>query len=372
MVLLLYASEGGTARDLAYRVAQLGTRRGLPMATPLGFDEALCLSSTSAFSDEVAALAPVTRFSELAAEHHGSVVLFVSTTGDGEMPKNMARFWRALLRRAVPSDALASVRFAMYGLGDRAYGPKFCAAARKLDARMRQLGAQHLVAAPAASVVDSAVAFGDEQDGMGGVLAAFGPWLVQLWPRLTPPGTEALAVDDSPRLDPVIFKVTGVHDGENGQGMQEDVRQCAYNSGFELLGLTGPPTWMQVVANDRMTAPDWTQDVRRIAFAPGTSSNGNANTLGVAAKVDFNWNAGDVAWVLPMNSQVSVQTLLKLYGLASEDLLDISAIGAANQATRSSFEGQVTAGEMFGRVLGIEVRISRLCAYGHEIYGWLE
>ena len=92
MVLLLYASEGGTARDLAYRVAQLGTRRGLPMATPLGFDEALCLSSTSAFSDEVAALAPVTRFSELAAEHHGSVVLFVSTTGDGEMPKNMARF----------------------------------------------------------------------------------------------------------------------------------------------------------------------------------------------------------------------------------------------------------------------------------------
>jgi sulfite reductase alpha subunit-like flavoprotein len=121
-----------------------------------------------------------------------------------------------------------------------------------------------------------------------------------------------------------------------------------------------------------MTAPDWTQDVRRIACAPGTSSNGNANTLGVAAKVDFNWNAGDVAWVLPMNSQVSVQTLLKLYGLASEDLLDISAIGAANQATRSSFEGQVTAGEMFGRVLGIEVRISRLCAYGHEIYGWLE
>jgi len=367
MVLLLYASEGGTARDLAFRVAQLGSRRGLTMATPLGFDEALCLSDKPAASEEDRLLAPVTRFSELATTHDGKVVLFVSTTGDGEMPKNMARFWRALLRRAVPADALASVQFAMYGLGDRAYGPKFCAAARKIDARLRQLGAQHLVGGPASKLAvaqtaatgaGSAVAFGDEQDGMGGVLAAFGPWLVELWSRLTPTGSDASMIDDSPQLDPVKVRVTAVEDGENEQVVQEEGRKCSYDSGFELLGLKGPPTWMQAVANDRMTASDWTQDVRRIAFAPGSDradGDDNANKDS-AAEINLKWDAGDVAWVLPMNSQVAVQTLLKLYGLSSTDQLDFSAIDTAKQATASSFEGRVTAGELFGRMLGIEVK----------------
>lgn len=381
MVLLLYASEGGTARDLAYRVAQLGRRRGLAMATPLGFDEALCLPDVSVASEEAAALAPVTRLSELAAAHGGTVVLFVSTTGDGEMPKNMVRFWRTLLRRAVPAEALASVRFALYGLGDRAYGPKFCAAARKLDARLKQLGAQHLVAgsgsgalgaAPAGATAEGpAVALGDEQDGAGGVLAAFGPWLFGLWPRLVPPGTAAVSTDDAPRLDPETVRVTAVH-GEGNMAAKGDL--LTLRSGFELLGLAGPPLWTQVVANERMTSADWTQDVRRIAFTTDPKSDhagGDDSADRGASKVADNltWDAGDVAWVLPENSPVAVEALLDLYGLHPEDLLDVAAANleiegaltgeGAAAAAPPCFEGRISAGELFGRVLGIEVNTLR-------------
>ena len=46
------------------------------------------------------------------------MVLLVSTTGDGEVPKNMARFWRACLKRSLGPRALEGVTYALYALGD--------------------------------------------------------------------------------------------------------------------------------------------------------------------------------------------------------------------------------------------------------------
>ena len=140
-----------------------------------GFDAALCPRGGSDAD-------PVVELRRRCMEGGGLLVLVVSTTGDGEVPKNMSNFWRSLLRRSIPTNALAGVSFALYGLGayttpppclgtnlhgvcgcvcvggglliitrpcfgryavlgDRAYGDKFCAAARKLDARLRALGA---------------------------------------------------------------------------------------------------------------------------------------------------------------------------------------------------------------------------------------
>jgi sulfite reductase alpha subunit-like flavoprotein len=132
-VLLLYGSESGTAVDLANRVCVLGARRGFAMVAE-GFDAAL----GSGGGD------PVANLRARADLCGGLVVLMVSTTGDGEVPRNMVHSWRSLLRKSITSDALSGVRFALYGLGDRGYGDKFCAAARKLDARLQQLGANQL------------------------------------------------------------------------------------------------------------------------------------------------------------------------------------------------------------------------------------
>jgi sulfite reductase alpha subunit-like flavoprotein len=151
-VTLLYASESGTAVDLSQRVAALAANRLLTIA-PCGFDHVIHDG-----------LSPVESFVAACNSSNGFAVLVVSTTGDGEMPKNMAKFWRSLLQKSLRPDTLRGIRYALYGLGDRGYGDKFCAAARKLDARLQQLGAVPLIPRE----------LSDEQHPSGGVLAPFG------------------------------------------------------------------------------------------------------------------------------------------------------------------------------------------------------
>jgi len=68
------------------------------------------------------------------------VIFVVSTTGQGEVPKNGRKFWKGLLRRQLPPGCLAAVQFTTFGLGDSSYS-KFNWAARKLHKRLEQLGA---------------------------------------------------------------------------------------------------------------------------------------------------------------------------------------------------------------------------------------
>lgn len=43
------------------------------------------------------------------------VVFVVSTTGDGDPPDNVAKFWRKLKRKTLPSDHLGSCNYALLG-----------------------------------------------------------------------------------------------------------------------------------------------------------------------------------------------------------------------------------------------------------------
>ena len=71
------------------------------------------------------------------------IIMFVSTTGDAEHCDNIKDTWGKLLQKSVPRDQFQNVQFAIFCLGDRAYGPSaFCAAGRKMAARMVQLGAK--------------------------------------------------------------------------------------------------------------------------------------------------------------------------------------------------------------------------------------
>ncbi|KAL2024022.1 hypothetical protein VTK56DRAFT_257 [Thermocarpiscus australiensis] len=79
---------------------------------------------------------------KLADVLHPMLVIFVtSTTGQGDMPKDTLRFWKNLRREKLNNtNCLRSLRFAIFGLGDSSY-LKFNWAARKLRARLLQLGA---------------------------------------------------------------------------------------------------------------------------------------------------------------------------------------------------------------------------------------
>ena len=93
-----------------------------------------------------------------------TVVIVISTTGQGDVPANARRFWKSLLRKRLPADYLHGVQTTIFGLGDTSY-PKFNWAARKLRKRVLQLGALEYYSSGE----------GDEQHE-GGLDAAFIPW----------------------------------------------------------------------------------------------------------------------------------------------------------------------------------------------------
>ncbi|KAF4638070.1 hypothetical protein G7Y89_g30 [Cudoniella acicularis] len=116
--LILYGSETGNSQDVAEELGRTAER--------LHF---------------------VTRVSEMDLVEinlllkHRIVIVAISTTGQGEFPKNARKFWTSLLRKRLPPGCLDHVKFTTFGLGDSSY-PKYNWAARKLHKRLEQLGAQ--------------------------------------------------------------------------------------------------------------------------------------------------------------------------------------------------------------------------------------
>ncbi|MEM9631848.1 MAG: sulfite reductase subunit alpha [Pseudomonadota bacterium] len=71
-----------------------------------------------------------------------SVVVVISTYGEGEMPDNAQLFWEALSADTAPR--LEDMTFGVLALGDTGYD-EFCQAGKLIDMRLEQLGAQRLV-----------------------------------------------------------------------------------------------------------------------------------------------------------------------------------------------------------------------------------
>ena len=120
-------------------------------------------------------------------EDTATAIIVSSTTGDGEQPENVTKFWRKLRPKTLPADHLAHLQYALLGLGDTNYN-QFCAAPRALHRRLQELGARALVPP------------GWADDGTG-LEVVVEPWLEQLWPALgggvTPAVTETGEMKDA-------------------------------------------------------------------------------------------------------------------------------------------------------------------------------
>ncbi|KAF9231055.1 hypothetical protein BU15DRAFT_90988 [Melanogaster broomeanus] len=119
-ILILFATETGTAQEAADRIAR-ECRRGHFQAR---------VRNMGTYPPE-----------ELVSEH---LVLFVvSTTGSGTEPRAMTPLWNLLLRSDLPDDLFEDLDFGIFGLGDSAY-EKFCWPAKKLSRRLTNLGAHEI------------------------------------------------------------------------------------------------------------------------------------------------------------------------------------------------------------------------------------
>ena len=98
------------------------------------------------------------------------VIIVSSTTGDGEQPENVIKFWRKLRPKTLASDHLSHVSYTILGLGDTNYN-QFCHAPKSLHRRLSELGAKTFYPP-------------DWADDGTGLEIVVEPWLEGLWSNL--------------------------------------------------------------------------------------------------------------------------------------------------------------------------------------------
>ncbi|KAI0889046.1 riboflavin synthase domain-like protein [Annulohypoxylon maeteangense] len=116
-MLILYGSETGNSQDLAGDLERLAER--------LHFKTFVCEVNDVELSNLL---------------QYPLIIFVISTTGQGEIPRNAIKFWKSLLRKRLLPNCLQKVNFTTFGLGDSSY-TKYNWAVRKLHKRLEQLGA---------------------------------------------------------------------------------------------------------------------------------------------------------------------------------------------------------------------------------------
>lgn len=265
-LVVLYGSQTGCAQEVAEQVERDATRRGF-VARAMPMDAY-----------------PISRLPR------EEIAIFVcATAGQGEVPDNMRVFWRFLLRKDLPKEALKRVSVACFGLGDSSY-PKFNAAGRRLVARLLQLGAQPLCPA----------GYGDDQDDLG-VEQGLQPWMAALWAALDQrwppqPGTSPVLGDPLP---PPKYLVQAVGPTVGETASAPDPPAAGYDTRF----------YGYVHRNAVLTARPTERDVRHLEVLVPVAQ-GSGSTL---------YQPGDALGVHAENTDEAVATLLARLATTARD-----------------------------------------------------
>ncbi|XP_015118831.1 NADPH-dependent diflavin oxidoreductase 1 isoform X2 [Diachasma alloeum] len=275
-ITVLYGSETGTAQDTAEEIWINAKRNGL--------------------------MCSVTAMDDYNMEHLGSerLIIFVaSTTGQGDAPSNMTKFWRFLLRKSHPQTLLKNLKYAVLGLGDSSY-EKYNFAAKKLNKRLAQLGAQEIIP----------IALADDQHDLG-IDAIIEPWIKNLWPVIS----DALSIPlEASPVNQVVerFNISIIN-----QPSQRSIVELIKNIPTDIykhqLEVNNHLKLATIMKNTRTTTLDHFQDVRLIEL----------NITNV------NYQPGDIIYLRPKNSPEQVSKFFHLLRehdipLTPETLLSIS------------------------------------------------
>ncbi|CAG8570839.1 14662_t:CDS:10 [Cetraspora pellucida] len=283
-LLILYGSQTGCAQDVAERISRQARRRHFKVR----------LHSMDDYERE-----------NLINE---SLVIFIcSTTGQGDEPTNMRKFWKYLLRKNLPNNILNQMKFAVFGLGDSSY-VRYNWPAKKLFKRLLQLGAQSML--PRGD--------GDDQHYLG-IDGALDPWLKKLWEVIMEnyplaPSLEVLS--DDILLYPL-------------QKFEEKNEKI--NNG---------EMYARLVKNERVTAYDHFQDVRHIELAIDDT--------------EPKYYPGDVAVIRPKNLSEDVNEFINMMNLS--DVADDTFILVPNDEDHkipSHWESPLTLRKLFKDYLDI-------------------
>lgn len=195
-VLVLYASDGGTAEKMAKRLMQRAQTRGLAArvqtmdSVPLG---------------------------ELATED--AHVLFVtSTAGQGEPPQNGREMFKTINAAVARSEStlLANLKYTVFGLGDSHYWPRpedahyYNKPGKDLDARLAELGATRV----------AALGLGDDQDA-DGPQTGYKAWEPLVWKALGVDGVSVPEAEPEPITNENIKIASNYLRGTIAEGLKD-------------------------------------------------------------------------------------------------------------------------------------------------------
>ena len=336
-VLILYATETGTAREVAIRLALaiagyqvLNTgereRKNPPLRAHVYSIEKYYNSLESVSSGARHFFNAPQEFTPVIA-----TIFIVSTAGQGEPPLMMHRFWQTLLRRNCPhfcqdNELGSEFSFAVFGLGDSSY-EKYNVMGKMLHNRLTQLGGKPLLNR----------GLGDDMES-GGWGTSFLPWAVSLLNLLSDrsqlsyaPGARKDYHDTHssgksmalPLLRSVRYRICGKELAENALlnscinlDKGNDLRHENDKSGHgeEQISSALSSISLCVEQNKRITTPEHFQDVRELSLRllPFSCESGVQEAGG-----DIRWYPTDALAVSPPNPQRMVSQICEYLTLTS-------------------------------------------------------
>ncbi|HRH77386.1 MAG TPA: molybdopterin-dependent oxidoreductase, partial [Cellvibrionaceae bacterium] len=248
-ITLLYGSQTGNAENLAASCAE--------QLRSLGWNPALyCMDDYNT--------------ADLAQQTF--LVLITSTFGDGEAPDNAQNFWHFLHSVAAPS--VPQLKFAVLALGDSNYD-QFCGYGKKLDARLLELGAEHLLARVDCDT-DYQECFDQWLENLGAVLAELKP------------ATPIVATAQAPVSNPAKATNTSAPFSKNN------------------------PHAAKLITNQKLNGADSNKDVRLFGFSLAEG---------------LHYEAGDALGVMPSNDPHMVGALIQQLKLSPEALVAVPNVG---------------------------------------------
>lgn len=320
---LLFATQSGRAKACARRSARIISET-VPSLT-------LLQNRVGAtFDDEIKG--DLQTFVKRTKQSNAFLLLFVSTTGDGEHTDTIRQTWQQLLLKSLPSDTFYGISFAIYSLGDRAYGPQYCAAGRKLAVRLMQLGATTFCQP----------GYGDDGTANGGVIADLDVWIDSILlpaikalglpnegPRRSPsfisPGSRRAAysviVSDERRKGPLLDEWMEPGFSHAYSAFFSHLRPLtaySYNGSLHRVETTGcvsriseEPLLTRVEDNIRLTRSEWEQETRHIRLVAARKATQPETIAYQWKRNSLPYQAGDVASVIPSNDPEEVLKFLR-------------------------------------------------------------
>jgi sulfite reductase (NADPH) hemoprotein beta-component len=213
-IVILFASDNGNAENLAKRLGNRSKARGLK-PTVMAMDDY-----------------PI---EDLGNEEN--VVLFTSTAGQGEFPQNGRQFWEAI--KSSTDIDLATVNFAVFGLGDSHYWPRkedkiyYNKPGKDLHARVLTLGGKDLT---------GGIGLGDDQDP-DTFQTGYSEWEPKLWRALGVDKVEGLPEEPPPLTNEDIKIESNYLRGTIAEGLLDESTGAISASDQQLTKFHG--TYMQ-------------------------------------------------------------------------------------------------------------------------------